>query len=423
MKNPIGNLLFGPLTVILSFTILNALPLQTRAQVSLSADDLFQQARHSAFSDHDYPAAIERCKKALEKSPDYSDIRVFLGRIYAWNHHLDSARQALGYVLDRHPDNEDAAAAMTDLEYWNDHSDQALSWCDKGLFYHPASRDLLLKKAKILNDLGRFKESAAITDTLLRTDPKNAEARALALQTRFKAAKNQLGVYYDYVYFDKEFNAPWHLASVDYKRQTKIGAVIGRINYANRFNSNGVQVEGDAYPKISRTFYSYINAGYSHDVGIFPKYRAGFSLYANLPKSFEAEAGFRYLYFSSDTWIYTLSAGKYYRNFWFNARTYLTPGNSNISQSYTVTTRYYYGGADDYLSLALGTGISPDDLSNNIQLNSHYELKSNKLSVGYNHAIKKLNVVFATATLINQEYLPGTRGNQVDIGIGYQKRF
>ncbi len=415
-----------PLNRVLIYTcvfICSSLPLLIHGQENRSSDDLFQLARTSAFHDHDYPRAIELCKKALGKSPDYADIRNFLGRIYTWKHFPDSARQEFQYVLAQHPDNEDALAAITDLEFWNDHSDLALAYCEKGLFYHPASPALLLKKAKILNGLSRYAESATITDTLLKRDPHNTEARVLALQTRSKAAKNQLGLYYDYVYFDKEFNDPWHLVSMDYKRQTSLGSVFGRVNYANRFNTNGIQFETDAYPRISRVFYSYLNAGYSHDVGIFPKYRAGFSLYANLPLSFEAEGGFRYLYFSSNTWIYTFSAGKYYKNYWFNFRTYLTPGNSNLSQSYTFTTRYYYGGSDDYIALGLGTGISPDDRSNNVQLNDNYNLISDKVFAVYNHAIKRLHVIFATVTLINQEYLPKTRGNQVDFGIGYQKRF
>lgn len=403
--------------------VCSVLPLMVHGQDALSSDGLLHMARTSAFHDHDYPRAIELCKKALEKSPEYADIRIFLGRIYTWRHFPDSARQEFHYVLGRNPGNEDASSGITDLEFWNDHSELALAYCEKGLFYHPGSRSLLLKKAKILNDLTRYKEAAAITDTLLQRDPLNAEVRVLALQTRSKAAKNQIGVYYDYVYFDREFNDPWHLLSMDYKRQTRLGSVIGRVNYANRFNSNGLQIEADAYPRISRIFYSYLNAGYSHDVGIFPKYRAGFSLYANLPLSFEAEGGFRYLYFSSNTWIYTMSAGKYYKNYWFNIRTYLTPGNSNLSQSYTFTTRYYYGGSDDYVAMGLGTGISPDDGSNNVQLNTNYNLISDKVFAVYNHAIKRLNVIFASVTLINQEYLPKTRGNQVDFGIGYQKRF
>jgi YaiO family outer membrane protein len=280
----------------------------------------------------------------------------------------------------------------------------------------------LLKKARILNDLRRYKEASLVCDTLLKLDPKDGEVRQLALQTRSLAAENQLGLSYDYVYFDKEFNTPWQLASVDYKRQTPFGAVIGRINYANRFNTNGVQAEVDAYPHLSRMFYCYLNFGYSDNVGVFPHYRAGFSLYANLPGSWEGEVGFRCLYFSSSTWIYTVSLGKYYRNFWFNVRTYLTPGGGT-SQSYSLNARYYYGGSEDYFSAGIGTGISPDDQSNNVQLNERYSLRSNNLSAGYNHAVKKMNVFFIAATWLNQEYLPGVRGNQLDVGIGYKKRW
>ncbi len=417
MKIPFTRLFFKA-CILLFFSF----PLLSRAQGGVSTDELFQQARKAAFSGHDYPAAITFCKLALEKSPDYGDIRNFLGRLYAWSHFEDSAKQVLLVELGRHPDDEDAMAAMTDLENWNGHADSALAYCNKGLVYHPGSSLLLLKKAKILSGLSRYKESALITDTLLQRDPRNAEARALSQQTGSRSAKNQLGIYYDYVRFDKQYNDPWHLISVDYKRMTGIGAVIGRVNYANRFNHNGLQYEMDAYPRFSRVFYSYLNAGYSPDNGTFPGYRAGFSLYANLLRSFEAEAGFRYLYFGNDTWIYTFSAGKYVKNYWFNLRTYLAPGNNSISRSFIFTARYY-SGREDYISLGLGTGISPDDRSNNVQLGSPYKLQSERIALGFNHIVKSSNVLLATATLIRQEYLPGTRGVQLDLGLGFQKRF
>jgi YaiO family outer membrane protein len=393
------------------------------AQNSLSCDSLFHLARISAFNDHNYPAARSLCKEAMAQCPGYADIGVFLGRLYSWDHQPDSARPVLLAVIDKHPENEDALSALTDLEYWNGHSDSALVYCERCLAVHPSARDMRLKKIRILIDLKRYKEAAQFTDTLVRADPRDGELRSLSLQARSLAAKNQLGINYDHVHFDKQFDAPWELASIDYKRQTAFGAVIGRINYANRFRNNGLQAELDAYPHISRTFYGYLNVGYSGDVGVFPHYRAGMSLYANLPKAFEADAGFRYLYFSDATWIYTVSVGKYLKNWWFNLRSYLTPGRASTSQSYTLTTRYYYGGADDYFSLALGTGISPDDRSNNVQLNNVYPLRSNKLAAGFNHALNKMSIMFLTATWLNQEYLPDVHGNQLDIGIGFQKRF
>lgn len=407
------------------FLFLIALCKVSLAQTGLSSDEMFQQARKAAFDEKNYPKAISLSKQALAKSPDYSDIRVFLGRLYTWSDKPDSARGEFNQVLSRHPDNEDAAFASASLEYWNNNSIGALRIVSSGLKYHPQSNDLLLLKAKVLNDLKRYSEANNTLDTLLKADPGNSVARSLADRIKDNSSKNKLGVTYDYISFDKEFSAPWHLASLEYARQTDIGSVIAYLNYANRFNTNGLQYELDAYPHLSKTFYAYISGGYSGNVGVFPKFRSGFSLYANLPASFEAEAGLRYLHFTGDTWIYTASLGKYYKSFWFNFRTYLTPSNSSISQSYSLKARYYTGGADDYISLGAGTGISPDDPRNIILLNNgqNYKLRSNNITAAYYHSFKRLNIIFITASLDHQEYQFQTWGNQLDIGIGYQRRF
>jgi len=200
--------------------------------------------------------------------------------------------------------------------------------------------------------------------------------------------------------------------------------VITRINYANRFSSNGLQAEVDAYPHISNTFYGYLNFGYSGDVGVFPGYRAGMSLYANLPKSFEGELGIRYLYFTSGTKIYTASLGKYWSNFLFTARTYLTPSSTDISQSYNLSARYYLKGADDYIGLSVGTGFSPDDNTQNIQFsNKENKLSSKKISADFNHTFLKWNIVSISTGIINQEYQPSERGNQFNVSVGLSRRF
>src|SRR5690606_12252623 len=136
-----------------------------------------------------------------------------------------------------------------------------------------------------------------------------------------------------------------------------------------------------------KTFYLYVAAGYSDNVGLFPKYRTGVSIYANLPKSFEAEAGYRQLHFSNDIWMYTLSVGKYYKDFWFNLRTYLTPDSNNISHSYTGTVRYYTKGKDDYFAFMAGTGISPEENRNNLLNNETFKLKTFKIGAEYNVSV------------------------------------
>jgi tetratricopeptide (TPR) repeat protein len=129
------------------------------AQQQLSSDELFQQARKAAFERKDYALATELSKKALLVSPDYSDIRIFLGRVYTWWNKTDSARECFKKVLNLQPENEDASSAYADLEYWNNNAQEALLICENGLSFHPQSKVLLLKKAKCLIELKRYKQA------------------------------------------------------------------------------------------------------------------------------------------------------------------------------------------------------------------------------------------------------------------------
>ncbi|MEO6548056.1 MAG: YaiO family outer membrane beta-barrel protein [Ferruginibacter sp.] len=393
-----------------------------RAQ-EVSSDEYFQMARKAAFDNKNYSEAIRLSQLALQQSPGYTDIRVFLGRVYYWNDQPDSSLINLKTALQNEPGYEETSVAISDIEYFSGHYSSALSYAEQGLVYHPLSKELVMRKAKFLAALLRYKEALAITDSLLKIDPKNNQLRSLSERIRDYAFKNKVGLSYDYTYFDKQFNDPWHIVSIDYSRQTHAGSVIARVNYARRHAENGLQFELDAYPRISKTFYAYTNIGYSADMPVFPKLRAGFSLYANLPRSFEADAGFRYLNFDSDTWIYTFAVGKYYKNFWFNGRTYLTPSNSRISQSYTLTTRYYGKSADNYISFSIGRGISPDDRSAVSQLNSDYKLQAKKISAGYRFTVSRFNIFSISGAYENVEYRPKTKGNQVNVSVGYQRRF
>jgi len=395
-------------------------------QDSLSADGLLLLARKAAFEEDNYELAKYRLYKALHISPGYADIKVFLGRIHSWSKQYDSARYYFNGVLQTNPGYEDASVALADLEYWSDNYKRGLEITEEALKMHPASKELWVRKAKILNADRRYAEAQSAVDQALKLDRNNSEARSLANRIKESSSKNKIGIAYDYVYFDKQFSDPWHLASFDYTRTTGIGSVTGRINYANRFKESGVQYELEAYPRISKTFYSYVSLGYSDNVGVFPQWRGGFSLYANLPKSFEGELGFRYLKFSGDpTWIYTAYLGKYYKSWLFSVRTYLTPSNytSTVSSSYNVSARYYYGSADDWFGMNLGYGISPDDRLNSIQLDGSIRLVSYKVGVTYKKKVSNNNVISLDGTWFNQEYRPQEKGNQYQISLGWLRRF
>jgi YaiO family outer membrane protein len=391
-----------------------------------SSDGLFQAARKAAFDGKNYELAKHYLYKALSISPDYADLKIFLGRIHTWTDQKDSARYYFSSVLKTKPDYEDASVGYADLEYWNDNNQKALTIVDSGLIYHPNSVDLLVRKAKIQDVMRDYAGADRTIQKIFSIDKNNTEARSLATRVKEQSTKNKFGISYDFVYFDRQFSDPWHLSSFEYTRQTGIGSVTARINYANRFKEGRFQYEMDAYPRLSKTFYSYINVGYSETPGVFPKWRGGFSLYANLPKSFEADLGFRYLYFSGDpAWIYTGSVGKYYKSWWFNLRAYLTPAtySNAVSTSFSGTARYYYGGADDWFGFSAGYGISPDDRVNSIQFATNQQLVSYKAGAAFKKKVSRFSVIGTDINWMNQEYLPDTNGNQYQFSISWLLRF
>ena len=406
--------------IILILTFLA--PLTFYSQEQLTAEELFLQARKIAFDEKDYTKSIKLAKEALEKSPDYTDIAIFLGRLYTWNADVHSARLLFEDLEKKMIQEEDFYIAYGSLEFWNSNDEKGLALVTKGLEYHPKSEDLWLLKAKIhsTNDAAAAEEAIL---NVLKLNPKNTEARAMYSRIKELNSKNAVSIVYNLTHFDKQFDEDWHIVGLSYKRVTRYGSVILRGNYANKFGSDGKQIELEAYPRISKTFYLYVGAGYSDDAGIFPKYRSGVSLFANLPKSFEGELGFRQLYFSNNIWMYTASVGKYYKNYWFNVRTYLTPDNKNISHSYTGTVRYYTGGANDYFGIQIGSGISPEESTNNLLANENFKLKTFKAGCEYTFSLSELNIFTLSFLYSNQEYRVNQKGNQFDFTIGYTRNF
>jgi YaiO family outer membrane protein len=335
----------------------------------------------------------------------------------------DSARIVFKQLELKDVKDADFYLAYGSMEYWEDNNTEAARIVNKGLTVDQNSLDLLILKAKVQNVNKDFNGSKGTLDRILEIDPQHTEARKLLIGIRDQVSMNEIGITYNWLYFDKQFEDNWHIAGLSYKRGTSIGSFIFRTNFANKFGRNGTQFELEAYPRLSRIFYMYLGAGYSNSDGIFPKFRSGASLYANLPASFEAELGFRQLKFSENVWMYTASVGKYYKNFWFNARTYLTPGENNISHSYTGTVRYYTKGSDDYLGFILGTGISPEENRENLFEGTPYKMKTFKTGLDYNFTIKSKNIFSITGTYYNVEYKPEIKDNQFDLSIGYRRRF
>ncbi len=408
---------------LILFSILLLYSFLAQAQTdTLAGERGFNAARKLAFNNK-HEEARKILIHVLAVDPDYSDAAILLGRTYSWDGQYVQAKTVLKKVVSAHPKNKDALDALIDAELWSDRPDNAATYADQGLHIDPYYEDFMVKKIRALVNLKKTDLAIKTADSMAIASG-NHKVRELSRSLRADNYKNNIVFTSDVDIFSNTFN-PWYYSSLSYGRKTSfLGTVIGRINYANRFNENGWQGEVDAYPSLGKKMYAYVNAGYSPS-SIFPVARSGVSLYYNLPKAFEAELGARFLYFSSSTFIYTGSIGKYYKDFWFSLRTYVTPGSSGISQSYYLQARYYMGNADNYITLRLGTGISPDERSNDVVFYNPADqlLSSKSIKIDFTKGISWDYFLSIRAAYSHDEVKAGFYRENPSFGLSLEKRF
>lgn len=371
------------------------------------SDELFHIARKEVFEGNRSDGQ-EKLRYLIETSPNYADIKIFLARTYSWDGAYDDARILLKDVLQRDPLNVEALDAFIDLEIWSENYSEALQQIQSALQSYPGNTTFLYKRARALCSVGKPQEALGALDLLLQIDPTNEKALSLRNSIKGANAKYTIATSAGIDFFSRTFE-PAQYAAVQAGRKNKWGSAILRINHSHRFNKDGFQFETDLYPAIMKGVYAYLNYGFSRS-SLFPEHRLGADLYTSLPKSLEASAGMRYMYFDSDTKviIYTGSVGWYFKDFWISLRSFLTPDReSGTSVSGTLVIRRYFKNAENFLGVSMGMGFSPDirTIQSNAGLSESeiYVLQSQRAGLTWQHGFSERWSIAVSLDVARQE--------------------
>lgn len=401
--------------ILIPFLLLPGLTAQVPAE---GVDEMYFRARRLG-SQGKREEARALCRKALERSPDYHDIRILLGRLFAWDDRYDEGRAELQEVLRRKPEHLDGREALTDLELWSDHPRAALTLCEEGLALHPQAAGLHFRRARTLKTLGDYPAALASASRAVAADPDLHAARRLRDDLAELNQRSQVGLAVTYDRFDRTFD-PWRTTALSLGHRFDFGTVIGRVTRATRFGESGNQVEVDSYPHLGEGTYAYLNAGYS-SAGIFPASRFGAELYHNFPKGIEASLGMRHLHFkSTNVNIYTASLGKYWGDWLFTLRANTTPGSAGASRSGSFAARRYFGDADTYVGLSVGTGLSPDQPNPDAEI---LQLRSRKASLSGQTRMGRRLMLSAGFGWERQEVNTTTDRTQLTFSAGIDVKF
>ena len=414
-----NKLLIQVITLLSAITISGSLSHAFAQTTSgkLTVDEQFESARVAAFNQSDYDEARRLAYIALESSPDYHGIRIFIARLYGWEGNYDESRLELEKVLQSDPDNRDAFVELLNIESRSGNLNQALQVSDRVLNRYPQDEEFLLQRADILYSFEKYERSEQVYKSILDINPSSINARDGLESVQLKQMKYSVSLSFRHDRFGEIFD-PWNFYDLQLSRQTKYGSVIGRLQYANRFSINGVQFNLDAYPSIANGLYAYLNAGYS-DASIYPGYRFGASLYNSLPRAFEIEGGFRYLNFStSETYIYTASLTKYRGSYMFTGRTYFVPSSNGNSLSGNLSVRRYFGSARKFASISSGYGSASNDLQFAQEVNT---LNSWSLYIDGQYPVNNRLLVYGTTGIDSEELQAYTRDRfSFKVGLSYR---
>lgn len=387
------------------------------SQKKRDADERFKEARELAFDGY-RSAAIDSSESILIGHPNYYDVRVFMARVLAWDKNYDESIKNLQIVLEEKRDHREAINTLIDVYSWSGNYDFALKYADYGLTFYSSYADFLIKKAKALQHLEQPEEAALVIRQLLNLYPSNTEGLKLESLLSDAALLNEIKVYYRTDLFDSE--SPWHLSYMEYARRVNFGTLILRMNYANRFNKGGFQIESDGYINIRSGTYSYVNAGYSGS-SIFPKIRLGIEPYQMLPYAFEISLGLRYLEFNSSVVrIFTGSVGKYLGNFWISYRFYLTPKPERTGFTSALYIRRYFSNVDNFITLRLGVGLVSYSEIEDEQFSG---ISSKGAAFEFQFGLSDLTYIRGEINYGNHEFYKGRYRNRYGFKLGFQQRF
>lgn len=271
-------------------------------------------------------------------------------------------------LLDQDRSDNEARIGLTDayLGLYQDMS--ALHIINQGLVFQPYDTELLVKKGQTQSLMYRYPLAADAYHKALCCDPGSKAAydglkEVYQVTPYYTHGLNEIGVSSDNTYVS-DLAERWNYSTLYYSRDTDLGRITTRVNYASRLQNKAPQYELDFSPRFNRYVYFDLSAAYANNPVLFPKYFFQGEGYFTVPGFAEISAGTKYSNIGPTNFsTYTASIDRYFDNakYWAAFRPYyFVPKEGANSVLLTATVRRYFCTTDHYIGITAGTGHSPD---------------------------------------------------------------
>jgi YaiO family outer membrane protein len=375
--------------------------------VDVSSQDAVQKARSLAFAGKPTrPQALALLKDHLAVSTDDVDARVFYGIVLSWDGQYDEARRQLTEVLAGHPTYGDALSALINVELWSDHPARAAELAKDAAQRDPSSAGYLISEARALRDLNRNKEAVAVLDKALVIEPNNEDAKKL--RRRFLDTPRLWEAQVEHVTdFFSAGKATQHETIGSLRGPTPMGSLTADFSRADRFGLVSYQSQLEFYPHIRSGTYGYLNIGYSSDRELYPRWRGAASIFHGIGHGFEVSGGVTHMEFSSAVNVYNVGLARYWGNWLFTVRDYLTPdavAGTSHTEVYSARRMFGNEGIHDYIEFRYSHGSSLAQARTTLDIQT---FNSSKGAIVIDKGIKHFNVAFSAAAASEEQVFGG----------------
>lgn len=235
----------------------------------------------------------------------------------------------------------------------------------------PEYGDARILLGRILAWQKKYDEAAAVIDTLLQSDPDNADARSamtdISQWSRSETpVSTELKAGYSFDHFSIPYSRYWQVVTAGAGHKFKWGTASAGANIGSLIsgdpagnNVTEIQFEAEAWPRITDKNYAFIAYAYSPG-SYFPAHRAALEVWQVLPAGMAVSAGLNFYYFDRAIYIACASVEKYAGQFWFSAKGYLYFKDNGPTTSLYLNARRYFRDKD-YLQATVGFGTAPDE--------------------------------------------------------------
>ncbi len=352
--------------------------------------------------------------QVLSRYPEYVDVHSLLAKTYSWDHEYDEARLQFNKITSKEKGNKEVWLGAIKNEQYAANLHIALGLANKALIHLQEDKEILALRAAILEQI----------------------ANTQLLQNKLKATKlsekrkQAITIYTEGEVFDQVLD-PMYYGAVEYRKETRWGVLLPRINYNRRFNINGIQAEVDAYPKFSKLLSGYFNYGFSNSE-IFPRHRLGAEVVKELPNAMEASLGFRHLAFTKDAaTILTGSFGLYRGNYYASLRPFVVPDTEKgVGVSGNLLLRRYLKDGNNWLGLHLGYGFDTEMnqfiVDGELLAQTLLYLEAQRVRLEYQFTTKNNSNRYKANIGVNRQELAFSSGKfffSVAAGLSYQIKF